>query len=262
MMINFPKEISDKISILDQNTKDILCSQGVNESLIVDCENLDNLNVKLLENAKLTLIVVNATKKIIDAQIKFFQQKNSQLNLLNISLSSSDVTINEEINLLDLNATCIVKNVFLTKLNEKLNSNIYINHLQSKTNSELSTYSIALNHSEQHLNQNAKIVRGASKSKVFQKAKGLTIGQESKISALPNLFIDEYDVIANHAATIGSISKDDLFYLMSRGLSKEEASKIVVLGFINPLLDSINNLDLVSFLKQMFVNKLRSENNA
>ena len=73
---------------------------------------------------------------------------------------------------------------------------------------------------------------------------------------MPNLFIDEYDVIAAHAASIGSISKDDLFYLMSRGLTLEEASKLIVLGFVQPLLDKIDNKELRKEIKQNFEEKL------
>ena len=88
------------------------------------------------------------------------------------------------------------------------------------------------------------------------RAKGLTLSENAKIKAMPNLFIDEYDVIAAHAASIGSISKDDLFYLMSRGLTLEEASKLIVLGFVQPLLDKIDNKELREEIKQNFEEKL------
>ena len=106
------------------------------------------------------------------------------------------------------------------------------------------------------LNNNAKIVQGASKSIVRQKAKGLTLSSTAKIKAMPNLYIDEYDVIANHAASIGSISKEDLFYLMSRGLDEKEASKLIVLGFVQPLLDRIDDVELRKEISEHFVSKL------
>ena len=90
----------------------------------------------------------------------------------------------------------------------------------------------------------------------MQKAKGLTLSKEAKIIAMPNLYIDEYDVIANHSATIGSISNDDLFYLMSRGLSKENATGLVVLGFIKPIIDNINDDTLKEEIYKNFIEKL------
>ena len=70
------------------------------------------------------------------------------------------------------------------------------------------------------------------------------------------LYIDEYDVIANHAASIGSISKEDLFYLMSRGLDEKEASKLIVLGFVQPLLDKIDNASLKEEISKEFEKNL------
>ena len=131
-----------------------------------------------------------------------------------------------------------------------------INHLHKQTISDFANYAIAVDDAQMILNNNAKIIQGASKSVVRQKAKGLTLSKNAKIKAMPNLYIDEYDVIANHAASIGSISKEDLFYLMSRGLDEKEASKLIVLGFVQPLLDKIDDEELRKEINQEFVSKL------
>ena len=73
---------------------------------------------------------------------------------------------------------------------------------------------------------------------------------------MPNLYIDEYDVVANHSASIGSISKDDLFYLMSRGLTKEEATSLVVIGFIKPIIDNIQDDSLKEDIYKSFIENL------
>ena len=62
---------------------------------------------------------------------------------------------------------------------------------------------------------------------------------ESNITANPILLIDEYDCFANHGAAIGKINDEDLFYLMSRGLSKNEAFTLMLQGMIRPYIDSI-----------------------
>ena len=90
----------------------------------------------------------------------------------------------------------------------------------------------------------------------MQKAKGLTLSKNAKIKALPNLYIDEYDVIASHACSIGSVNKEDLFYLMSRGLSETEANKIVVMGYVKPILDHIEDENIKQEVEKEFANKL------
>ena len=59
--------------------------------------------------------------------------------------------------------------------------------------------------------------------------------------AEPILLIDYYDVKAYHGATIGKISDDDLFYLMSRGLTKEEAFMLIINGLIEPFVKRIHD---------------------
>ena len=61
----------------------------------------------------------------------------------------------------------------------------------------------------------------------------------STVTAKPILLIDEYDCFANHGATIGKMSDEDLFYLMSRGLSKKEAFMLILSGIINPFIEAI-----------------------
>jgi Fe-S cluster assembly protein SufD len=48
----------------------------------------------------------------------------------------------------------------------------------------------------------------------------------------PNMYIDEYDVEARHAATIGKFNQDNIFYLMTKGLTKEDANNILIEGFL------------------------------
>ena len=49
----------------------------------------------------------------------------------------------------------------------------------------------------------------------------------------PNLYIDEYDVDARHAATIGRFNSEDIFYLMTKGIDKKEAIELLISGFLN-----------------------------
>ena len=81
-------------------------------------------------------------------------------------------------------------------------------------------------------------------SDVRQITKGLILHPTGECLAEPILLIDYYDVKAYHGATIGKISDDDLFYLMSRGLSKEEAFMLIINGILTPFVKDLN-YDLV-----------------
>ncbi|MCY0875849.1 MAG: Fe-S cluster assembly protein SufD [Firmicutes bacterium] len=80
------------------------------------------------------------------------------------------------------------------------------------------------------------ILKGASGSNGQQSEKLLMMSKESRADAIPMLLIDENDVKCGHAASVGQINEEQLFYLMSRGVSEAEAKRMVVWGFLDPVL--------------------------
>jgi Fe-S cluster assembly protein SufD len=82
------------------------------------------------------------------------------------------------------------------------------------------------------------------KSNCRQLSKGVVMDNESSVTAKPILLIDEYDCFASHGATIGKMSDEDLFYLMSRGLTKNEAFFLILSGIIKPFVDRLPSEEL------------------
>ena len=100
------------------------------------------------------------------------------------------------------------------------------------------------------------IKNGASKTNMLQKSKGIILDIDSKISASPELYIDEYDCMASHGASIGSIDEADIYYLMSRGLTRSDAEKLIVYGFFNPYLAFIKDENILAYIKKIIESKL------
>lgn len=80
---------------------------------------------------------------------------------------------------------------------------------------------------------------GARGSDGRQKEQTLMLSDEARADAIPSLIINERDVFASHAASAGPIDKAALFYLTSRGLTEKEAERMIVHGFLAPVIDSI-----------------------
>lgn len=83
------------------------------------------------------------------------------------------------------------------------------------------------------------IRQGAINSKSSVACDGLMLDNKSKASTLPAMDIEESDVKASHEASVGKIGEEQLFYLMSRGLSEEDATKLIVAGYIEPLIKEL-----------------------
>jgi Fe-S cluster assembly protein SufB len=84
-----------------------------------------------------------------------------------------------------------------------------------------------------------KVYKGALGAKSNVVCDALLLGPEARTDTYPTIEIDEDDVSIGHEATVSKVGEEQLFYLTSRGLSKEEAMTMVVSGFIEPLVKEL-----------------------
>ncbi len=84
-----------------------------------------------------------------------------------------------------------------------------------------------------------KIEHGASKANAEQESRVLMLSEKARGDANPILLIDEDDVTAGHAASVGRVDLIQLYYLMSRGIPKEEAERLVIYGFLAPVVKEL-----------------------
>lgn len=94
----------------------------------------------------------------------------------------------------------------------------------------------------------SQIEKAATKSHGEQTERILMLGDRARGDANPILLIDEDDVTAGHAASVGRIDPLQMFYLMSRGISRVEAERLVIHGFLEPV---VAKLPVESVRKQM-----------
>ncbi|WP_181349551.1 Fe-S cluster assembly protein SufD [Thalassobacillus sp. CUG 92003] len=84
-----------------------------------------------------------------------------------------------------------------------------------------------------------KIAHGATKSNAEQESRVLMLSKDARGDANPILLIDEDDVTAGHAASVGRVDPVQLYYLMSRGISKVEAQRLIIHGFLAPVVNQL-----------------------
>ena len=83
------------------------------------------------------------------------------------------------------------------------------------------------------------IIKGAKGADAQQESRVLMLSDQARSDANPILLIDENDVTAGHAASIGQVDPEDMYYLMSRGLDKATAERLVVRGFLGSVIVEI-----------------------
>lgn len=88
------------------------------------------------------------------------------------------------------------------------------------------------------------ILSGAKEVEAHQSNHATLISLKAKVEAIPSLMVDENDVVASHAASSAPIDENMVFYLMSRGIPKEDAQKMIVRGVFETLKDELKRYNL------------------
>jgi Fe-S cluster assembly protein SufD len=84
-----------------------------------------------------------------------------------------------------------------------------------------------------------RIDPGAQKANAYQRNENLVLSSSAHAETLPNLEIEANDVRCTHGATVAPVDVEQMFYLMSRGLGPRDAKRLIVEGFLQPVLDRI-----------------------
>lgn len=204
--------------------------------------NLTNITIKEDTNIFYNNAKSNITIEILkDCKVfEYIKDSNIETNYkLNSSLSINRFVVNSSIKtIIDLNKEEIELNYYYSNINILDNKyEITINHNKKRTISNVINHGINLSN-----NKLLYIVNG----KVSKDSSGVICNQDSKIILTndnnclikPNLIIDNDDVIANHSSYIGYFKKDEIFYLMTRGINELDSEKLLVKSFL------IGNMDI------------------
>lgn len=108
-------------------------------------------------------------------------------------------------------------------------------HLAPNTSSTVVSKSISKNGGRSTYRGLVKAIKGAKNIKTRVVCDALMIDAASRSDTYPTIDVKERDVAIAHEAAVANISEEELFYLMSRGLSEEDAATLIVNGFANPI---------------------------
>lgn len=213
-----------------------------NNLYIVRLDNyFDDINIKVLENINSHIIVIGNN---IGSNINIDLGKNTNLKIDSFCVNNNSkitVNLNEE------NSNIKMVNSIISTIDNTLFISIKHNFL--KTNSFIINNGFTFSNSKIVFDINGYICKNSSECKCNQENKIISKNTKSS-KILPNLYIDNYDVEANHSAYIGDVSEEELFYLMSRGIKKEEAYKLLIKAFL------IGKLDIDEELKEELLLKI------
>ena len=183
----------------------------------------------------------------------FSLKKDANLKLIGAFISYHlDAFLN--ISLLEQGSSVDIKTITLTSQDHHQNLDATITHYAKDTFGDMTHVGIVNEQASMTINGVGKIEKGMKNANAFQTLKGIILSDQAVCEVNPMLLIDEFDVKAGHGATIGKIEADQLYYLMSRGLTKKEAEKLIIHGYLKPIIDEMDD----ETLKDRFI-KLTNE---
>lgn len=129
-------------------------------------------------------------------------------------------------------------------------------HFGKSSDSQMITRAVMRDEATAIINGITKIEKGATKANGEQTEKVLMLSPKSRGDANPILLIDEDDVTAGHAASVGQVNPEQVYYLMSRGISKAEAERLIIYGFLAPVIAEITHESTQNQLQSLVERKL------
>ncbi len=254
--------LSDKIEGLSCKTIDnvinINISKSIDNPLFIDWNECQkDIKITLDKNVKIKLLELN----FCDANCEYILQENSSLdhnfvalssggeskrklllekgaswNASGADLSSDNVHMLLTCDLMDERSNGKFNLSTLSKQNSEKVFDINFIHHEKNTISEMKNYGVVRDEAKLSFVGIGHIKKGAKATLANQSAKIMVFDKKCKASASPILKIDENDTNASHAAAVGKINDEHLFYLMSRGINENEAKRLITLGYLYPVL--------------------------
>lgn len=118
-------------------------------------------------------------------------------------------------------------------------------------------HGVILDQARLSFNGIGQIVEDAKGADAQQESRLMMLSQESRGDTNPILYIDEFEVTAGHAASVGQVDPEQLYYLMSRGLSQTDAEYLLIRGFLGQVIQTIPSMQVRQQMVEMIDNKLQ-----
>ena len=257
-MLNLVKDeltLSSDSSLLINKNAHLIIKEDTNASvsLLVNSNEDVNITIDVKDYARLSLTIVSLGNiKKYNVTINVFE--SAYLDVCEANVAEGDIELNQTTNLVGRYAEVKSYEYISTKGNTNVKGIHLVNHKNSDTVSNTKCVYLTRDESSIVRNITSAIPEKMINSVSSETIKGVILGEKSKIIAEPILIIGCEDVHAAHGCAIGTLDDNEIYYLMSRGLSKSDAIKMITSSFIVPVLkhskDEEYNNTIMSYLEK------------
>lgn len=130
---------------------------------------------------------------------------------------------------------------FVGRGEEKSEITVNVVHQGLNTSAYTHARTVLFDESRSYFSGLIRIEKGANKTTSLLENRVLILGEKARSESLPSLEIEADDVKASHASTTGNLDENQLFYLLSRGIGKATATRMLIEGFFEPVLNRVGS---------------------
>lgn len=261
VVIYVPKNVHVKMPIRGKHTLStgnsavcartlIIAEEGSHVSYVEEFHSDDFSNKSMVSSSVEVVAHRNASVDFVSVQNLgrgiFFQvaqkslvHRDACVNTLNVNLGSSLSRLDLNTRLLEPGANSKMLGLYFGDKDQHFDHNTSQDHLAPHTRSDL-LYKGALDgNSRAAFRGIIRVHSGAQQSDAYQTNRTLLLSEQARADSLPNLEIEADDVKCSHGSTVGQLDPEIIFYLLSRGFSRQQAERLIVLGFLGDVMTKL-----------------------
>ena len=188
--------------------------------------------------------------------INISQKQNSISNCFTFSYSGALVRNNLNIKLKEKNCYSNMYGFYALREKSHVDNHTTVDHIDENSISNEHYKGIMDNNSNGVFNGKIFVRKKAQKTNAFQSNNNILLSDEAKINTKPQLEIWADDVKCSHGCTVGQLDKEAIFYLQSRGISREKAISMLLGAFSEEIIEKIENQFIKQKIKKLTYKKL------
>ena len=197
------------------------------------------IEILLNDNSNLEIILSATSLKDINIVNSIYAQleKDSNLTIHNISTGAALSRSRMDIDLLGNGSEFSLDGIYFGEETQIHDNRVFVNHLGKNTSSNMITKGVLGDQSSSIFTGTIHIAEGAEKTESHQENRNILLSKEATAQSVPNLEILCDDVICSHGSSVGPIEENIYHYVMSRGIKKVDADKLLIKGFFNEVIN-------------------------
>ena len=197
------------------------------------------IEIFLNDNSNLEIILSVTSPKEINIANSIYAQleKDSNLSIHSISTGASLSRSRMDIDLLGNGSEFSLDGIYFGEETQIHDNRVFVNHLGKNTSSNMITKGVLGDQSSSIFTGTIHIAEGAEKTESHQENRNILLSEEATAQSVPNLEILCDDVICSHGSSVGPIEENIYHYVMSRGIKKVDADKLLIKGFFNEVIN-------------------------